>query len=306
MKPSPPLVSVVVLSYNSKETLLSVVDQIKKQDYSYVEIIIVDNASEDGSSLAVEEMHPDISVIKLDRNIGIAGWNKGFQCAKGEYILVLDHDSFPDTSAIGKAVCKFASNESLGLIAFRIVNYYDGSTHQSAEYDEMVSMAEAGSGIPSKRYVGGGALLKAEMIKKIGGYSETLFLYGFEADYAMKALHAGYEVRYFNDIQAFHMVKPFDGVKTGNVIYYTLRNHLWMFWKYSPTVMAFAKSVYLMVTFLIKSLRSGHLHLYFQAIRDGFFRKPPEFKTKLIVPSQTLRFYLKKQVSRLITTIISL
>ncbi len=45
------------------------------------------------------EQYPSVRVVRLEENIGIAGWNKGFEIAKGEYILVLDDDSYPERSA---------------------------------------------------------------------------------------------------------------------------------------------------------------------------------------------------------------
>lgn len=288
-----PLVTVNILSYNARETLLFVLEQLVASPFTDREIIVVDNASSDGSCEVVRRSHPDVRLIPLDKNIGIAGWNAGFREARGRYILVLDHDSFPAEGAIDKAIRCFERDDSLGLVAFRIVNHYDNSAGQSAEYDRLVK-GDASRGVPVKRFVGGGAMIRRELLDAVGGYSETLFLYGFEADYAMRVIAAGYAVKYFPDLVAFHKVEPFSDAKVGNIIYYTVRNHLWMFWKYSPPGMALLKTVHLSGTFLVKAVRTGNIGVFAKAVRDGFLNKPTEFREKLVVHTQTLGYLLKR------------
>ena len=95
MNTDQPLVTVNILSYNRKDELRNTLTKVYEQDYKNIEVIVVDNASNDGSSEMVIKEFPNAQLIQLEKNIGIAGWNEGFKVAKGEYILVLDDDSYP-------------------------------------------------------------------------------------------------------------------------------------------------------------------------------------------------------------------
>lgn len=117
-----PLVSVNILSFNRKDELRNTLQKVYEQDYKNIEVIVVDNASNDGSADMIKLEFPDVQLIQLEKNIGIAGWNEGFKVAKGEYVLVLDDDAYPDKSALGISVELLKSNSSFGAIAFNIYN----------------------------------------------------------------------------------------------------------------------------------------------------------------------------------------
>ena len=85
-----PLVTVNILSFNRKDELRNTLTKVYEQDYKNIEVIVVDNASSDGSPEMVKNEFPKVQLIQLEKNIGIAGWNEGFEIAKGEYVLVLD------------------------------------------------------------------------------------------------------------------------------------------------------------------------------------------------------------------------
>ncbi|HSL90776.1 MAG TPA: glycosyltransferase [Ignavibacteriaceae bacterium] len=67
-----PLVSVNILSYNRKDELRNTLQKVFEQDYKNIEVIVVDNASNDGSDDMVKQEYPDAQLIQLKKNIGIA------------------------------------------------------------------------------------------------------------------------------------------------------------------------------------------------------------------------------------------
>ena len=117
-----PLVTVNILSFNRKDELRNTLSKVFEQDYKHIEVIVVDNASSDGSPEMVEKEFPAVNLIRLNKNIGIAGWNEGFRIAKGEYVLVLDDDSYPDRNTISNGIKSFNNSGQLGIIAFNIYN----------------------------------------------------------------------------------------------------------------------------------------------------------------------------------------
>jgi glycosyltransferase involved in cell wall biosynthesis len=72
-----PPVTILVLNYQRKETLRAVLEQAVAQDYPALEIIVVDNASTDGSDRLVEEEFPSVRLLRMPDNLGCAARNEG-------------------------------------------------------------------------------------------------------------------------------------------------------------------------------------------------------------------------------------
>jgi len=125
MKEKPDLVSIVMLSFNRKNDVQEGLQELLKQNYKNMEIIVVDNGSTDGTPGMVKNKFPEVTLITLKENLGVAAYNKGFQQAQGKYIVILDDDSFPGSNAIPRMVEEFEKNEKLGVVAFDVRNYYD-------------------------------------------------------------------------------------------------------------------------------------------------------------------------------------
>src|SRR3989304_2071643 len=70
-----PLVSVVILTWNRKDDLLETVAELKESTYAPIEIIVVDNGSNDGTQEEINEKFSEVNFIRLEKNVGIAGFN---------------------------------------------------------------------------------------------------------------------------------------------------------------------------------------------------------------------------------------
>lgn len=89
-------VSFVIVNYNRREELIFTLSKTKeliKEDNNDYEIIVVDNASTDGSADAIKKHFPDVILIENPVNTGAPAWNLGFEKAKGDYFIILDDDS---------------------------------------------------------------------------------------------------------------------------------------------------------------------------------------------------------------------
>ena len=117
-----PLVSIVMLSWNRKNDVRVSLGHVFDADYPSLEVIVVDNHSSDGTVEMVKENFPAAIVVPLAENIGIAGWNKGFEIAKGEYILVLDDDSYPDRDALSIGITRMMQESQCGILAMQVFN----------------------------------------------------------------------------------------------------------------------------------------------------------------------------------------
>ena len=164
-----PLVSVVMLSWNRKDDVRVSLDHLFAADYPSVEVIVVDNHSTDGTVDMVKEKFPAAIVVPLAENIGIAGWNKGFEIAKGEYILVLDDDSYPETNALSIGITRMMQEPQCGIIAMQVYN-------QHRQIIQTSSLTQGNN----TTFIGCGAILRADILKKVGMFEPLLFLYMHE------------------------------------------------------------------------------------------------------------------------------
>lgn len=115
-----PLVTVIIPTYNRPDYLLEAVNSVNNQSYENIELIIVDDASEDPASQVVPERHTELTIriIRHEDNQGASSArNTGFKFASGEFIAFLDDDDSWDSTKIEKQVEAFQSGSpSVGLI----------------------------------------------------------------------------------------------------------------------------------------------------------------------------------------------
>lgn len=183
-----PLVTVNILSFNRKDELRNTLTKVFEQDYKNIEVIVVDNASGDGSSEMVKKEFPEVQLIQLEKNIGIAGWNEGFKVAKGEYVLVLDDDSYPLQETIRAGVNLIEQEENTGIITYKIFNTFLQRLEENFNIEKPYS------------FIGCGAIIKKSLIDKVGGYNNSYFLYHNELDFAACSLNLGYEIKLSDEI----------------------------------------------------------------------------------------------------------
>lgn len=240
-----PLVSIVILCWNRKADVRESLQRIRGQVYPNVEVIVVDNASTDGTQDMIEAEFSEVNLIRMFKNIGIEAYNIGFENARGEYILILDDDSFPKEDAIEKMVQKFQADDQLGVVAFDVRNYFHyDDVNKMEEQPEPDTKAEAKD--YTLAFNGAGAGVRKDIFKKVGYYPEEFFLYWNEQDTALRILDAGYSIRFFSDVISYHKYSPKNRASWRAPYYYT-RNMFWLIWKNYPMDMALKltlKSIY--------------------------------------------------------------
>ncbi|MBN1446971.1 MAG: glycosyltransferase family 2 protein [Bacteroidetes bacterium] len=213
----PPLVSVVILSWNRIDDLRHTLQTLREDSYPRLEVIVVDNASTDGTPAMVRSDFPEVRLIELESNIGIAGWNTGFEIAQGDYVLVLDDDSYPEAAAIVGGVEYLDTHPECGIAGFRIRNL-------RLNRDETTVFTPG----PVLTFIGCGAMIRTRVIRRIGGFDRNLFLYEHETEFSMRAWNAGFEVHYCPEILIFHRAtvanRGIRGTRDCRRVYYTARN----------------------------------------------------------------------------------
>ncbi|MCZ7557319.1 MAG: glycosyltransferase family 2 protein [Bacteroidia bacterium] len=216
-------VSCIILSWNRKSDLSRVLSRLTAASALPMQIIVVDNASTDGSISMVAQEFPAVMCISLESNIGIAGWNAGMAAACGDYMLLLDDDSYPIDPEYDKALRYLDEHEECGILALRVFN----------ERDNRVETATFPEG-PVLSFVGCGVIIRRSLYQKIGGFDEELFLYEHEIEFSMRSWNAGYSTLYYSGLTVNHIASPIHRKPAGSTgsdcrrIYYTSRNILYI------------------------------------------------------------------------------
>lgn len=238
-----PLVTVNILSFNRKDELRHTLTKVFEQDYKNIEVIVVDNASSDGTCNMVRSEFQKVELIDLNNNIGIAAWNKGFEIAKGEFVLALDDDSYPDKYCIRNALNKIEENENNVLVACRVFN----GARNKFETDSFTK--------PYHQFVGCGTLINKCKFFKVGGFNHNIFLYVHEEDFAIRAMNLNYTIDYAPNATIFHRVLNYKKTSPiNNPLYFkysTLNNYRLNF-KYLPLkIMIYANIKYFINRLLV-------------------------------------------------------
>lgn len=205
------LVSFVVVTYNRKDDLSETLSLLRAQTYRPIEIIVVDNNSSDGTELLFkgEFNAPFIRYIRLTKNRGVAGGrNVGIQQARGEIIIFLDDDALmigPDSTQ--KIVEKFATDKSIGVLAFKSINYYTKQVARE-EFPHRNKSLNPDVEFETTYFIGVAHAIRREVFTKISLYPEDFF-YGFEElDLSFRVLNAGYRIIYFPSVTVLHKKSP--------------------------------------------------------------------------------------------------
>jgi GT2 family glycosyltransferase len=258
-------ISVIIITRNRCNDLRNTVTAYLNQTYTDKEIIVVDNASNDGTREMMDIEFPKITYFWLPENFDIRSINIGIEMSSGDIIWRTDDDSFPEQpDAFEKVVDIFRRNEDIHIICSE-----DIEVRQNYKIWEWYPNKVDKINIPEKGYIansfpGTGAGIRREVYNKIGGFWE----FGFEElDFCTRAIVAGYNIRYFPNIRTLHFASA--GNRNNAVRWVKISKQLIRYqWKYFPFWMAFRRTMlYLPVQFI----EAFGKRLPLSAIFEGMF-----------------------------------
>jgi GT2 family glycosyltransferase len=251
--------SFVILNFNREKELLNTLAATKSlmQGNTNYEIIVVDNASSDGSVESVEASHPDVKVVQRTKNNGVAGWNDGFAKACGKYLIVLDDDS-NIIDGFDNAITILDNNDDVGILALNVVTGAF-TTHYLTHLHDSID------------FIGCGAIIRKEVFEKIGGFAEWLFIYTHEWEYAIRCLNAGYKIRYCEDCHVNHRTSAINRTSERLKIF-SIRNEMAIVYKFfdKSTRMRYVARIFLNHLKTLNTDGIGMLPLHISALKEFF------------------------------------
>jgi GT2 family glycosyltransferase len=215
--------SVIIVNYNTKKLLLDCLDSIVKQTQNInYEIIVVDNASIDGS---VEEIQSrscgtKFKIIINKSNLGYAKANNiGIRQANGKWILLLNTDTKIVDNALKKLVDFSEGKQNLGVLGPKLLNPDDSAQLSTARFLTLPNVflwlftgdrflySSPKSAVQTDWVMGSAFLIKREVIDKVGLLDEKFFMYVEEQEWCYRIKKAGFEVWFYPGAEIFHLVR---------------------------------------------------------------------------------------------------
>jgi N-acetylglucosaminyl-diphospho-decaprenol L-rhamnosyltransferase len=216
-----PDLSVSIVNTGSRELLLACLASLAG---TAAEIVVLDNASEDGSVATVRERFPDVRVIAQRQRAGFgANHNTVIRATTGRYVYVLNEDTTADDWGFEALTAYLDAHPRVAALGPRLV-YPDGRVQDSAwrfptPLVSMLSLATLGRlGVTQSRgdaphavdwVMGAALLLRREALEEVGLFDEGFFLYSEEVDLQARLHRAGWEVHYFPEVKVVHHESQF-------------------------------------------------------------------------------------------------
>jgi GT2 family glycosyltransferase len=204
-KNPPPNITVVIATHNRRRILLQTLRQLTSLPEQPA-IIVVDNASTDGTPNTVHQHFPQVKVLRLSKNIGAAARNVGVQHAVTPYVALSDDDSWWHAASLAQAAELMNAHPQIGVIAAKTL-VGEAESLDPICYDMAESPLGTVPGLPGPSVLGFlacAAIVRRQAFLAIGGFEPELLIGGEEELLALDMYQAGWELVYVPEIVAYH------------------------------------------------------------------------------------------------------
>lgn len=237
---SAPLVSVIVLNFNGQDFIDKCLDSLLAQTYPSLEIVVVDNASSDGSLVFVSGRYPEVMVVANERNLGFAeGNNVGIRRSTGKYVALLNTDAEADPNWILELVGVAEANPKIGMCASKVLFAQQRNRINSAGLLIYADLTAVNHGMGQEDRgqfdrlektfgpYGAAAFYRREMLDETGLFDPDYFMFREEDDLAWRGQLAGWVCYYVPAAVVYHQRSASAGIGSRLKLYYGERNRIW-------------------------------------------------------------------------------
>jgi GT2 family glycosyltransferase len=223
--------SIAIISFNTREMLRECLQStLERTAQLRCEIVVLDNASRDGSAEMVEQSFPQVKLLRSDVNLGFGQANNvALEQARGRYFVLLNSDAFLSEGALERAMEHMEQRPRCAMGGALLVSR-DGALQPSARmfhsvWRDAVVLTGLAAKFPRSKFFGGFdrtwadvreaaavdwvpgafAILRPEAVRQVGLFDPAFFLYYEEVDLCQRLKKAGYEVWYWPDVVVTHV-----------------------------------------------------------------------------------------------------
>jgi len=303
-------ISVIITSWNVKDLLRNCLNSVYQTIHGLTfEVIVVDNASSDGSVAMLEKEFPSVSRLVNTENKGFgAANNQALSIMKGEYALLLNTDAVLTADAVNKLWNFCDKNEKAGIVCGQLLNA-DGTKQNSiASFPGLLTLSTNVSLLeylfprwyPSKRYkhtspvevdsaIGACMMIRKKALDEAGVIDERYFFFFEETDLAYTMRRQGWKVYHVPDAFIYHLQGQSIGHNINSRIeFYRSRYQFLRKWRH-PLYFYLASGI-----IFVQLLVNGASHFIFVALTLGLNTK---LRDKLVMYSKLIYWHFQKKAT---------
>ena len=257
-----PLVTAIVVNLDGRRFLDDCLASLFAQTWTNLEVILVDNASTDGSADDAEAKYGPrygerLRVIRNRKNLGFArGNNQAFAVARGEWLFLLNNDAVADPGAVAELMAFVAGRDDTGALACRVVRfdqpnvfdsvglllYPDGVCRPRGWQEKDLCQYDRPDEVLAPH--GCAAALRRAMVEEVGGFDDCYFAYLEDLDIGMRGQLAGWKCWYVPTARVRHWKSATAGNYSKFKAYHVERNRIWNAVKLLPRFLLFVSPLF--------------------------------------------------------------
>ncbi|MBP6940560.1 MAG: glycosyltransferase [Syntrophorhabdaceae bacterium] len=209
MIPTTQQFSVIIVNRDGKEFLKPCLQSLREMDIhgSTVEVIVVDNLSQDGSIELLQEQFPEVIVLRNNVNSYVRAVNLGIEHSKGDYVVLLNNDTIVEESWLMGLYKAMEEDDRAGVVQSKIV-FLDRETINSVGVEEVEDFYFRDKGFEEKDkgqyeeiaeieyFTGGSAMIRKACLQEVGGFDEDLIMFFEDIDYSLRCRSKGWKILY--------------------------------------------------------------------------------------------------------------
>ena len=275
------IISIITINYNGLKDTCELMETLPLDDTS-IEVIVVDNASQQDEASVIEQRYPQVKVIRSSENLGFAGGNNlGIEASCGKYLYFINNDTL--LSLQGNAVAntkhgmqpelrylveRLESDPQIGMVCPKIRFTWGDNLIQFAGYTPLSRVTLRNNAIgfnesdygqydtahPTPYGHGAAMMVRREAIDKAGMMPTCFFLYYEELDWSMMIRRAGYTIWYEPASTIYHKESQTTGQASPLRTYYITRNRLFFVQRNSPLPWRYLSYLYLVFVAGLKAI----------------------------------------------------
>jgi len=247
-----PLVATVILNTNRRDDTLACLESIQRNSYARQLVLLLDNASTDGSVEAIRAAYPAVQMIALTENLGYAGNNNvgiaAALAAGADWVLVLNEDTLLAPDCLEQLMAAGDADAQVGVVGPLVFHHDEPALVQSAggTLDRYWAAQHIGQNAPLPPSPGGALavdwvsgcaiMVRRAVIEQVGMLDERFFYYWEETEWCVRARRAGWTILNVPAARLWHKGVQRDYKPKPSVSYYNTRNHLLMLQKHHAPV----------------------------------------------------------------------
>jgi len=227
--------AIVIVNYNTREDVRRCLSSLTTSPVGVAhEIIVIDNASTDGSIDMIREVFPAVRIVVNHENLGLVkGYNQACRTTTAPYVLLLDSDTIVHEMAVDRLYRFLSDHPAVGIVAPQLLNV-DGTNQLTARnlpsamnglFGRQTLLTQWFPNNPwSRRYLRredtvrltaydvewisfACGMLRSELFEKVGYFDEDYFVYWIDADWCRRVLEAGFRVSCVPTARVTHVEK---------------------------------------------------------------------------------------------------